>query len=285
MNDRNANASTIHKKYDYTKTLIHTILVIGVLIMIIPFFWMILTSYKTLGESIQIPPVIIPKSFSSQNYTTALSILPFNAFYFNTVVSTLITVLGQLILCSMAAYAFARIPFPGKNIIFLIVLSVLMVPGQIFLLPQYLIMQNLGLLNTVTALWLPNIFSAFGIFLLRQFFLTLPAELEEAATIDGCNHFQIYYKIMLPLAKPGMIALAIFTGLSAWNSLMWPMIVNTSTEKMTLSVGLASLQGQHGTNYPVLMAGSVMAIWPMVVVFILFQKQFVQGIALTGTKA
>jgi multiple sugar transport system permease protein len=246
---------------------------------------MILTSFKTLGESMQIPPVIFPKSFAPVNYATALAILPFSSFYFNTVVSTIIIVGGQVILCSMAAYAFARIDFPCKNVLFLVVLSVLMVPSQIFLLPQYLIMQNLGLLNTVTALWLPNIFSAFGTFLLRQFFMTLPKDLEEAATLDGCNHGRIFAQIMLPLAKPGIIALAIFTGLYAWNNLMWPLIVNTSIEKMTLSVGLASLQGQHGTNYPVLMAGSVMAIWPMLLVFVIFQKQFVQGIAFTGTKA
>jgi multiple sugar transport system permease protein len=285
MSERETNSSAIHKNRDHMKIVLHIILIIGVLLTVLPFIWMVLTSFKSLGESMQIPPKILPQSFSFTNYATALSILPFGAFYFNTAFSTLVVVIGQVILCSMAAYAFARISFPGKNVIFLILLSVLMVPSQIFLLPQYLYMQNLGLLNTVTALWLPNIFSAFGTFLLRQFFLTLPVELEEAATLDGCNHFQIYYKIMLPLAKPGVVSLAIFTGLNSWNSLMWPLIVNTSTEKMTLSVGLSSLQGQHGTNFPVLMAGSVMAIWPMIVVFMIFQKQFVQGIAFTGTKA
>lgn len=282
---RYSAAFTAHKKHDGSKAVVHILLIAGVGITVVPFLWMILTSFKTLGESMQVPPVLIPRSFDLSNYFSAVSILPFGSFYFNTVVSTIIIVAGQVVFCSMSAYAFARIDFPFKNAIFLVVLSVLMVPTQIFLLPQYLIMQKLNLLNTVTALWLPNIFSAFGTFLLRQFFMTLPNELEEAATLDGCNHFMIYSRIMLPLAAPGVVALAIFTGLFAWNNLMWPLIVNTSTEKMTLSVGLASLQGQHGTNYPVLMAGSVMAIWPMVVVFIIFQKQFVQGIAFTGTKA
>ena len=281
----NAGVVSSRKRRNLSKTAVHIVLIIGVLLTVVPFLWMILTSFKTLGESMQIPPVIFPKSFAPVNYATALAILPFSSFYFNTVVSTIVIVGGQVILCSMAAYAFARIDFPCKNVLFLVVLSVLMVPSQIFLLPQYLIMQNLGLLNTVTALWLPNIFSAFGTFLLRQFFMTLPKDLEEAATLDGCNHGRIFAQIMLPLAKPGIIALAIFTGLYAWNNLMWPLIVNTSIEKMTLSVGLASLQGQHGTNYPVLMAGSVMAIWPMLLVFVIFQKQFVQGIAFTGTKA
>lgn len=273
-----------NKKYNYSKLVIHTLLIFGVLLTVVPFIWMILTSFKTLGESMQVPPVIIPKSFSIKNYFTALSILPFGAFYFNTVVSTLIKTGGQLVFCSMAAYAFARIEFPFKNIIFFIILSVLMVPAQIFLLPQFMIMQKLGLLNTLTALILPGLFSAFGTFLLRQFFMTLPKELEEAAILDGCNHFQIYYKVMLPLAKPGLVALAIFTSLWCWNDLMWPLIVNSSVEKMTLSAGLASLQGMHGTDYPVLMAGSIMAIWPMVVVFIIFQKSFIEGIAFTGTK-
>ena len=267
------------------KIAVHVVLIFGVLVTVVPFLWMILTSFKTLGESMMIPPTILPKSFQPVNYASALSMLPFGIFFYNTAVSTIVIVAGQIFLCSMAGYAFARIDFPCKNALFLIVLSVLMVPSQIFLLPQYLIIQKLGLLNTVSALWIPNIFSAFGTFLLRQFFATLPKDLEEAATLDGCGQGRIFWQIMLPLARPGIVSLAIFTGLFAWNNLMWPLIVNTSTSKMTLSVGLATLEGAHFTDYPVLMAGSVMAIWPMLVVFIIFQKQFVQGIALTGTKA
>ena len=184
----------------------------------------------------------------------------------------------------MAGYAFARIKFPGRNLIFVIILSVLMVPGQIFLVPQFMIMKKLGLLNTISALILPGLFSAFGTFLMRQFFLTLPKELEESAILDGCNQFEVFWKVMLPLVKPGLTALAISACLYCWNSLMWPLIVNTSIDKMTLSAGLASLQGQHSTNYPVMMAGTVLAIWPMIVAFILFQKQFIEGIASTGIK-
>ncbi len=266
------------------KFFIHLVLILGVFITIVPFLWMILTSLKTLGESTQVPPVIFPKKAMWSNYLEVLKTLPFKEFYLNTIISTVAKTVGQLIFCSMAAYAFARIDFPLKNFIFILILSVLMVPGQIFLLPQYMIIQKMGLLNTITALILPGLFSAFGTFLLRQFFMTLPAELEEAAILDGCNHFQIYWKIMLPLAKPGLVSLAVFTALWSWNDLMWPLIVNTATEKMTLSAGLASLQGQHGTNFPVLMAGSVMAIWPMLVLFIVFQKQFIEGIAFTGGK-
>lgn len=267
------------------KILIHIVLILGVLITVTPFAWMILTSLKTLSESTQIPPVIFPKKAMWSNYSEVLKTLPFSTFYMNTIISTICKTVGQVILCSMAAYAFARINFPFKNVIFIIILSVLMVPGQIFLLPQYMIMQKLGLLNTLRALIIPGLFSAFGTFLLRQFFMTLPTELEEAAILDGCNHFSIYWRIMMPLAKPGLTALAIFTALWSWNDLMWPLIVNTSSEKMTLSAGLASLQGQHLTNFPMLMAGSVMAIWPMIVIFIIFQKAFVEGIAFTGSKS
>jgi len=267
------------------KFIIYLILSLGVIIMVIPFIWMILTSIKTLGETTQVPPIIFPHIPQWDNYSKVLNSLPFGSFYLNTVISTVCKVFGQLIFCSMAAYAFARINFPAKNIIFLIALSMLMVPYQIFLVPQYRIIQQLNLLNTLPALILPGLFSSFGTFLLRQFFVTLPKELEEAARLDGCNHFQIYYKIMLPLAKPGLVALGIFTAVWSWNDLLWPLIINSSPDKLTLSAGLAFLQGQHTTNFPLLMAGSILAIWPMILLFIVFQNYFIKGIALTGTKA
>ncbi|SCY44041.1 carbohydrate ABC transporter permease [Alkaliphilus peptidifermentans] len=263
---------------------IHFVLITGVVITITPFIWMILTSLKTLGESTQIPPVILPDSPQWKNYVEVQQRLPFLRFYYNTIVYTAVRTIGQLILCSMAGYAFARIEFPGKKAIFIIMLSVLMIPSQSFLLPQFMIMARFKLLNTLRALIIPGLFSAFGTFLMRQFFMQIPKELEEAAILDGCNHFQIYKNIMLPLVKPGLTALAITCILASWNQLMWPLIVNTSIEKMTLSAGLASLAGQHHTNYPVSMAGAVLAIWPMIVVFLLFQKQFIEGIASTGSK-
>lgn len=235
---------------------IHLVLIIGAVIMVIPFIWMILTSLKTYAESVQVPPKIFPKVFQWHNYKEVFDLLPFFKFMLNTFIVTVIRTIGQLFLCSIAAYAFARISFPGRNVLFILVLSVLMVPSQVFLLPQYMIMVKLNWLNTLQAVIVPGLFSAFGTFLLRQFFMGLPKELEEAARLDGCNHFRIYWKIMLPLAKPGLIALGIFTALWSWNELMWPLIVNSSSEKMTLSVGLSSLQGQYVTNYPILMAGS-----------------------------
>lgn len=266
------------------KIIIHILLIIGAIFVVLPFIWMILTSLKTLTEATQIPPKIFPDKLQWSNFKEAAQTLPYGKFYYNTIVYTLVTTIGQLVFCSMAGYAFARIDFPGRNIVFIIILSVLMVPGQIFLIPQFMIINKLNLLNSIPALVIPGLFSAFGTFLMRQFFLTLPKELEEAAVLDGCNQFQIFYKIMLPLVKPGLVALAISTVLYCWNSLMWPLIVNTSIDKMTLSAGLSSLQGQHATNYPVMMAGTILAIWPMIIAFILFQKQFIEGIASTGTK-
>ena len=208
----------------------------------------------------------------------------FAQIYVNTIIITVLTVLFQVAFCTMAAYGFARIEFPFKNAIFIVLLAILMVPGQIFLIPQYLIIQNLGLVNTLPGLFLPNLFSAFGTFLLRQFFMSLPKELEEAALLDGCNRFQIFGKIMLPLVKPGIVALVIFTARFAWNDFMWPLIVNTDSQKMTLAPALSLLKGQYLTNYPVQMAGAVMAVLPLVIVFIIFQRQFIEGVAQSGIK-
>lgn len=264
--------------------LIHLVLVLGACLFVGPFLWMILTSIKTLSESTHVPPLIFPAVPQWHNYQDAVATLPFIQFYVNTIVMTAGRTLGQLLFCSLAAYVFARIEFPGRNVLFLLMLSVLMVPPQVFYLPQYLIMKDLHWLNSLQALIVPGMFSAFGTFLLRQFFLGLPMELDEAAKIDGANHLQIYWKVILPLAKPALIALAIFTILWSWNDLMWPLIVNDSVDKMTLAVGLASLQGQHSTNFPILMAGALLATWPMLVMFVVFQRYFIEGIAITGTK-
>lgn len=271
-------------KFDGSKLIIHAVLIIGCLFMIVPFLWMILTSIKTFGEAVAVPPVLFPKEPQWENYKEAMNTLPFGAFYFNTFMMIAVRIVFAGIFSAMAGYAFARIDFPFKNVLFMLVLVQLMVPPQIFILPQFMIMMKLDWLNSVKALIAPGVVSAFGTFLLKQFFMGLPKELEEAAIIDGCNRGQIFWHIMLPLAKTGVVALSIFTALFAWKDLMWPLIVNMSIDKMTLASGLASLQGQFVTNYPVLMAGSVIAIWPMIVVFMAFQKKFVEGIAMTGTK-
>ncbi len=274
----------IKKKTWFSKTLIYIVLIVGAFIALFPFIWMLLTSIKSTSEAMIIPPTIFPKKIRIDNYTLITTKLPFFKIYFNTIISAVVTVTAQLVFCSMAAYAFARIQFPGRNIIFITMLAVLMVPGTFFILPQYRMMYSMGLLNTIPALFLPNLFSAMGTFLLRQFFLSLPQELEDAAYIDGCNRGRVFISIMLPLIKPGLVSLGILTFKFAWNDLMWPLIVNTSTDKMTLSAALSYLQGQYVTDYPGVMAGAIMSVVPIIVIFAIFQKQFIEGVAHTGIK-
>ena len=266
------------------KLFVHLALLLGVGVTVFPFLWMVLTSFKTVGEAMQIPPTFFPKQFLVDAYGQIITALPFARVYLNTIITTVVTTIVQVMFCSMAAYAFARIEFPFKNVIFVLILSVLMVPGQIFLIPQYQIIQKLGLLDTIPALFLPNLFSAFGTFLLRQFFMSLPKELEEAAFLDGCSRYQIFWKIMLPLTKPGIVSLVIFTAKFAWNDFMWPLIVNTSPKMMTLGPALSTLEGQYTTKYPMQMAGAVMAVIPIIVLFFIFQKQFIEGVAQSGIK-
>ncbi|MBU3185805.1 carbohydrate ABC transporter permease [Clostridium estertheticum] len=272
-------------KLKSSNLIVHIILIIGAIAMLIPFIWMILTSLKTLTESTSLPITIIPKRFKWGNYVDVWNQLPFAKFYINTMLMIFFRVIGSVFFSAMAAYALARIEFPGKNFFFMLILIQMMIPGQIFIIPQYAIISKLGLLNTVTALVIPGIISAFGTFLLRQFFIGIPKELEEAAILDGCNRWQVFWKVMLPLTRSGLVALGIFTSVFAYKDLMWPLIVNMSLDKMPLAAGMASLQGQYSTNFPQLMSGSMIAIWPMLIIFIIFQKQFIEGVASTGSKS
>lgn len=268
------------EKFNNKKILIHGVLILGSIAMIFPFLWMVLTSLKTFSEAIKIPVTFIPENFQWDNYVKAWNTLPFATLFYNTIIMMLFRILFAIIFSSMAGYAFAKLNFPGKKILFTLVVIQLMLPAQIFIIPQYSMVADLGWLNTIKALVFPGIVSAFGVFFLRQFYMSLPNELSEAAKIDGCNQWQIFSKIMLPLTKTPLMALSIFTAVFAWSDLMWPLIVNMSMNKMTL----ASLSGQFSTDYPVMMAGAFIAMWPMMIIYLLFQKQFVEGIALTGGK-
>ncbi len=251
---------------------------------VFPFLWAALTAFKSYEESIRIPPTFIPENFSLENFRIVLKKFPFSAFYANTFLMILFVIIFQLCFCSMAAYAFARLHFPGRELIFWSLLALLMAPGQIFLIPNYETMVKLHLADTVTALWLPKVFSAFGTYLLREFFRGIPRSLDEAAILDGCNYFQIYLWIHLPLIRPALSSLAILTAISAFKDLMWPLIVNNSMDKMTLSSGLSMLIGEHTTIYPQVMAGGLIAVLPMLLLFFIFQKQFIEGIATAGIK-
>lgn len=265
--------------------IVHVLLAAGALVMIFPFIWQTLTALKSDNAAVSIPPQLIPDPWVFTNFAEVFQHIPFWQMLANSVIITVGRTLGQVVLCTMAGYAFARIPFRGRNILFLLVLSVLMVPSLLFLLPQFEIIKALGWLDTLQGLIVPGLFSAFGVFLMRQFFMSMPLELEEAARLDGANPWQTFWRVMVPLAKPGIIALAVFTTLWSWNDLIWPLIVTSDQDKMTLSVGLAVLAGGlHHINYPVLMAGALLATLPMLLTFIILQRQFIQGIAFSGTK-
>lgn len=263
----------------------HAFLILVAMGMLIPFVWMVLTSFKTVTESTQMNPFqFLPSKWMVSNYTEAIRTNNFPILYLNTILMMLWRIFSSVMFSAMAAYAFARLEFPGRNVLFGLVLFQMMIPPQLFVIPQYLMIDQLGMRNTIFALVFPGIVSAFGTFLLRQFFMGLPKELEESAKLDGCNIGQTFFKVMLPLAKSGLIALAIFTALFAFKDLLWPLIINSEADKATLSSALSKIQGAYAVNYPQLMAASVLAIWPMLVLYVIFQKQFIQGIATSGGK-
>lgn len=272
-------------KRDASKLFIHLFLFLGVVIMILPFVWMILTSFKTVSESTSMNPyVIFPSEWKIENYFEAIRQNNFIILYFNTFAMMFFRIFCSVAFSAMAAYAFARLKFPGRDFLFGIVLFQMMVPVQLFIIPQYLMVDKIGMRNSIFALLFPGLVSAFGTFLLRQFFMGLPKELEESARLDGCNIGQTFLKVMLPLTKSGLVALGIFTALFAFKDLMWPLIINSSADSATLSSALAKIQSAYSVNYPQLMAASVLAIWPMLAIYIVFQKQFIEGIATSGGK-
>lgn len=275
---------SLHASRNTNTILVYAVLGAGAILMIFPFLWMLLTSFKSAGESVQIPPTILPKRWISENYGRALESLPFVKLYINTTLLILFRVLCAVAFSSAAGYAFAKLNFKGKGLLFSLVIMQMMLPSQIFIIPQYQMLARFGLTNSIFALVFPGIVSAFGTFFLRQTYMGIPDELGEAAYLDGCTRWQTFTKVMMPLTKASMAALTIFTAVFAYADLMWPLIANTDLNKMTLSAGLSTLRGQFTTNYPVLMAGSMLAMIPMVILYLVFQKQFIEGIAMTGGK-
>ena len=264
--------------------LVYAALIAGSITMIFPFVWMLLTSFKTQAESMAIPPQILPAQWNFDNFAKALESLPFWNLYVNTFLLIFFRVICAVVFSSMAGYAFAKLEFPCKNLLFGLVLMQMMLPSQIFIIPQYQMLAKMGMTNTIFALVFPGLVSAFGTFFLRQAYMGIPNEIAEAAYLDGCTKWQTFTKVLLPLTKSSIAALAIFTAVFAYADLMWPLICNTDLNMMTLSAGLSTLNGQYTTNFPVLMAGSLLAMVPMVILYLLFQKQFIEGIAMTGGK-
>ncbi|MDF2961629.1 MAG: sugar transporter permease [Paenibacillus sp.] len=253
-------------------------------IMVLPFIWMVSSSLKDMDEVHEIPIRWIPETFRFSNYVEVFESIPMVRFILNSFfVASSVTLLA-IFVSSLAAYAFARLNFKGKHILFLLFLTTMMIPQQVTMIPNFLIMKYFGWLNTYYALIFPHLFTAFGVFMLRQFFLSIPAELEDAARIDGCSRFRIYWNIMIPLAKPAFVTLGIFLFLGEWNSFLWPLIVIDSIDLQPIQVGLRSFQGEFATQWHLMMAGAFIAELPVLLFYIFCQRYIIEGIATSGIK-
>jgi ABC-type glycerol-3-phosphate transport system permease component len=268
------------------KTLVlYVIILVMAALTLVPFLWMLSTSLKVREQLYAFPPEWIPSPVSFESYRVLFDPLPFDVFFLNSLKVALLSLAGTLFACSLAAYAFARLRFPGREAVFALLLTTMMIPSQVLLLPLFILYQNIGWLDTHYPLWVPSFFgSAFGTFLLRQFFLSLPTELTDAAKIDGCSHFGIYWRIILPLSGPGLATLGIFTFMGSWNSFLVPLIVINKIDLRTVPLGLAALQGSNEIRLNAVMAASTLSILPILLIFFFAQKYFVQGVVLTGIK-
>lgn len=253
-------------------------------VMLLPLIWMVLTSFKPENEIVAFPPRLFPDSITLGHYVDVWDRIPFARLYLNTIIFAGGVTVLSLLFDSMTAYALARLNFRGKNVVFLFILLMLMMPFQVTLVPLYDMLANLGWTDTMHGLIIPRATNAFGIFFLRQFFLSLPKDLEEAARVDGAGEFRIYRQIVMPLAVPALLTLGLFHFMYNWNDLLWPLLINQGVENATLPSGLAQFMGQHVVEYGLLMAASVLALLPVVIFFLLIQRRFVEGVATTGMK-
>lgn len=266
----------------------YSILVMVALIMVVPFMWMVTTSLKTPGSEFTLPPQILPAEFNFSSYNTLFNNFPFAQYFLNTVFTTTLIVAGQLFICSLAAYGFARLRFWGRDLLFVLYLATMMIPFQIILIPLYLIVFQLGWVNQYVGLIVPSLSNVFGIFLLRQSFLSVPRDYQDAARIDGANEFTIYWRVFLPLNGPALATLGVFTFMGAWTEFLWPLIVARSEDMRTLELGLAYFNARPNAfsqpNWPLLMAGSVVVMLPVLIIYFVAQRYFIQGISLSGVR-
>lgn len=271
-------------KQTVTGLALHTVLLAGALIMIVPFIWMVSSSLKESNQVFALPPQWIPDPVQWDNYLTVWQTVPLGQYYLNSLVVCGITTAGQIITSVLAAYVFARLTFPGKDVIFLAILATMMIPEQVKMIPSFIILKELGWIDTFTGLIVPALVHPFGIFMLRQFFLSIPKELEDAARIDGSSRLGILWRVILPLSKAPISALAVFVFMFQWNSFLWPLIVLNTKDNYTLQIGLAMLRGDFGADAALQMAATTVATLPLVLLFLVAQKQFIRGITLTGLK-
>ncbi|WBL15867.1 carbohydrate ABC transporter permease [Sutcliffiella sp. NC1] len=272
------------QKAALSKGFIYIILIVGSMLMLLPFVWMLSTSLKSSGEVMMMPPVWIPSDWRWDNYETAWGMAPFARYTVNSIIVTVLSTIGELLTTILAAYAFSRINFYGRDIVFAVLLGTMMVPGEVLLIPNYVTLSELGWIDRYPALIVPWLASIFSIFLLRQFFLGIPRELSYAAKIDGCSNFRFLWTIMVPLAKPAIVTILLLKAIGSWNAFLWPLIVTQSKEMRTLPVGLTSFSTEAGTVYELLMAASTMIILPMIILYLILQKYIIEGVAKAGIK-
>ncbi len=275
----------LRSKDRVAKAVLYALLGGGLVVMVGPFVWMLVGSFKTEKEIRQIPPTWLPDNPTLANYGTLFDRLDFPTYFTNSAVVAILTTVGNLLFCSAAGYALAKLRFPGKRLLFAVVLGTIMVPSIVTMVPLFVLSSNLGLVNTLAGLILPFLAQAFGVFLMRQFITSIPNDLLEAARIDGASELRIYARIVLPLCRPALATLGILTFLASWNNFLWPLVSATTEDGYTLPVALALYSiGQNRTDYDILLAGSVVVVVPVLFVFVLLQRHFVRGIATTGLK-
>lgn len=272
-----------------TPDLIHRLLlgICGILLglaILLPIIWMVFTAFKPEVDIVQYPPSLFPRALTLEHFMDIWDAIPFARLYLNTVIFAGGVTVFSLVFDSMTGYALARLEFRGKNVVFVIIMILLMVPFQVTLIPLYDLLDSVGLAGTMPGMILPRMTNAFGIFFMRQFYLSLPRDLEEAARVDGASEWRIFSRIITPLAKPALLTLGLFHFQYNWNDLLWPLIMSKDIESATLPAGLSMFVGQHVVEYGLLMAGSLLALLPVVVFFLIIQKSFVAGIATTGMK-
>ncbi|MDN5570295.1 MAG: carbohydrate ABC transporter permease [Propionibacteriaceae bacterium] len=264
---------------------LYIVLTIMLLVVMTPFIWMVLGSLKGQGELLRVPPTWLPENPSLDNFSRLFDRLTFGRYFFNSTFVAVCVTAGNLLFCSMLGYALAHLNFPGKKIIFGAVMGTLMIPGLVVFIPQFVLVVNLGLADSLAALILPFLVGPFGVFLMRQFFLGLPRDLLEAGRIDGASELGIFFRVYLPLAGPAMATLGILTFLASWNNFLWPLVVAATERTYTLPVALALVStGQNQTDYGLLLAGACVVVLPILLVFLFFQRFFIEGIASTGIK-
>lgn len=262
----------------------YIVLVGGAILMILPFWWMLVTSVKLPEEVFVFPPQFWPQVWHWENYLEVLQAAPFGRFFINTLIVAVVITAGNLFLGAMAGYAFARLSFPGRDLIFWLFLASMMIPGQVTMIPVFVLMTKLGWVDTYFGLTVPGLVGAYGIFLLRQYFLNLPADLENAARLEGASEWQIFRHIGLPLATPALMVLGVFTFMGAWTDFLWPLLMTNSMHMRTLEVGLSVFKTQYTVNWPLQMTASMLIQLPIIILFVFTQRYFTRGIVLTGMK-